>query len=80
MWWFRYYCIVYENASGGRPDSAGLEALGKRLRLPQKAVLLMRTRARLDKQVLSFEEPGSPFVALLPHVRAARLTVCASYW
>ncbi len=35
------------------PGSAGLEALAKRLRLPHKAVLLMRTRARLDKQVLS---------------------------
>jgi hypothetical protein len=28
----------------------------KGLRLPHKAVLLMRTRARLDKQVLSLEE------------------------
>ncbi len=30
--------------------------LAKRLRLPHKAVLLMRTRARPDKQVLSLEE------------------------
>ena len=30
--------------------------LAKRLRLPNKAVLLMRTRARPDKQVLSLEE------------------------
>jgi predicted amidophosphoribosyltransferase len=30
--------------------------LAKRLRLPHKAVLLMRTRARPDKQVLSFVE------------------------
>ena len=30
--------------------------LAKKLRLPHKAVLLMRTRARPDKQVLSLEE------------------------
>ena len=30
--------------------------LAKRLQLPHKAVLLMRTRARPDKQVLSLEE------------------------
>jgi ComF family protein len=30
--------------------------LAKRLRLPHRAVLLMRTRARPDKQVLSLEE------------------------
>ena len=30
--------------------------LSKRLRLPHKAVLLMRTRPRPDKQVLSLEE------------------------
>jgi len=39
-------------------DQAALlsEPLAKRLRLPHKAVLLMRTRARPDKQVLSLEE------------------------
>jgi competence protein ComFC len=59
--------------------------LSKRLRLPNKAVLLMRTRARPDKQVLSLEErwesvrgafatrPGS-------QVQAAKLTIYASYW
>src|SRR5438309_6701310 len=30
--------------------------LAKRLRLPHKAVLLVRTRARPDKQVMSLEE------------------------
>jgi predicted amidophosphoribosyltransferase len=53
--------------------------LAKKLRLPYKAVLLMRTRARPDKQVLSLEERWSPFVALLPHVQAAKLTIHASY-
>jgi ComF family protein len=32
------------------------EPLARKLRLPHKAVLLMRTRARPDKQVLSLEE------------------------
>jgi hypothetical protein len=51
-----------------------------KLGLPHKSALLMRTRLRLDKQVLSLEERGPRFVALLPHVQAARLTVNASYW
>ena len=54
--------------------------LAKRLRLPHKAVLLMRTRARADKQALSLENDGRPCVALLPHVRASKLTIYASYW
>jgi hypothetical protein len=32
------------------------------------------------EQALSFAERGSPFVALLPHVQAAKLTISASYW
>ena len=54
--------------------------LAKRLRLPHKAVLLMRTRARPDKQALSLGNDGRQCVALLPHVRASKLTIYASYW
>jgi predicted amidophosphoribosyltransferase len=53
----RYRCIVNKNGSGGYNQAALLsKPLAKRLRLPHKAVLLMRTRARPDKQVLSLEE------------------------
>ena len=54
--------------------------LAKKLRLPHKAVLLVRTRARPDKQVLSLEERWGLCVALLPHTQAAKLTIYASYW
>jgi hypothetical protein len=50
---------------------------------PESCVWLvrrMRAWPSPNKQVLSFEERGSPFVALLPHVRAAKLTINASYW
>jgi hypothetical protein len=36
-----------------------------------------------NRHVLIFKSAGSPFVALLPHVRdvqAAKLTIRASYW
>src|SRR5260370_26259746 len=41
----------------GYTEAAGVsKPLAKRLRLPHKAVLLRRTRARPDKQVLTLEE------------------------
>jgi predicted amidophosphoribosyltransferase len=54
--------------------------LAKRLGLPHRAVLLMRTRARPDKQCSVSRNAGSLFVAFLPHVQAAKLTIYASYW
>jgi hypothetical protein len=54
--------------------------LAKRLRLPNKAVLLMRTRARPDSEFSLWKKDGSPYVALLPHVQAPKLTIYASYW
>ena len=57
------------------------KSLATRLRLPHKALLLMRTKARPDKRILTLEErwesvrgafatrPGSP-----------KLTIFASYW
>lgn len=57
--------------------------LAKRLRLPHKALLFMRTRARPDKRILSLEERWESVCgafAARPIVRAARLTAFASYW
>jgi len=50
-----------------------------RMAIAMARVLLMRTRARPEKQILTLEERWSPCVALLPHVPAARLTTSASY-
>jgi len=47
---------------------------------PVRLLLLMRARARPNKQVLGFEGRASPFVAVLPQVEAAKLTISASYW
>jgi predicted amidophosphoribosyltransferase len=54
--------------------------LAKRLRLPHESVLLMRTRARPGNAFSLSRRGGSPYVALLPHVQAAKLTIYASYW
>src|SRR5258708_3822742 len=43
-------------ARGSNTAAIVSKPLAKRLRLPHKAVLLMRTRARPDKRVLSLEE------------------------
>jgi predicted amidophosphoribosyltransferase len=55
--------------------------LAKRLGLPYKSVLLTPAIAPARKSICSLStSAGSPFVALLPHVRAAKLTIYASYW
>ena len=63
-------------------NQAGLvsKPLSRKLGLPHQAVLLMRTKPRPNKQILAWRNGGSPFVALLPHVRAAKLTISAFYW
>jgi hypothetical protein len=48
--------------------------------LPYKSVLLTRIWPRPHKHIITLEERRSPFVALLPHVQAAKLTIYASYW
>src|SRR5437016_9443168 len=55
-WWFQYRCIASETGSGYNQAALLSMPLAKRLRLPHKAVLLIRTQARLKKQVLSLEE------------------------
>jgi predicted amidophosphoribosyltransferase len=54
--------------------------LAKRLKLPHQGVLLVRIRPRPDKHLLTSDESWRRFVLLLPHVQAAKLTSCASYW
>ncbi len=53
--------------------------LARRLGLPYRSVLLMRTKPRPDKHILATRNAGSPYVALLPHAEAAKLTIYASY-
>jgi len=65
---------------GYNPAAQLSKPLAKRLRLPRKAVLLVPMRAHSDQQVLSLEERWGLYVALLPHARAAKLTIYASYW
>ena len=56
--------------------------LARKLGLPHRAALPMRTRPRrvLASGCLARKNAGSRFVAILPHVRAAKLTINASYW
>ncbi len=69
-----------ERERGYKQAAQFSKPLAKRLRLPRKAVLLVRTRAHPDKQLLSLEERWGLCVALLPHAQAAKLTIYASYW
>jgi len=55
--------------------------LAKRLKFPPEGVvLLVRKRPRPDKHLVTSRERRSRFVALLPHIQAAKLTIDASYW
>jgi predicted amidophosphoribosyltransferase len=54
--------------------------LAKRLKLRHRAVWLMRKRPDPTSISSAGRSAGSRCVALLPHVRAAKLTNYASYW
>jgi predicted amidophosphoribosyltransferase len=51
--------------------------LARKLGVPYRAVLLVRTKPRPGKYSLSLEEPGTRYVPLLPHVQAGKLTTYA---
>jgi hypothetical protein len=58
-----------------------LRPLSMQLDLPTQSLLLVRAKPETGQTCCSASsQGGSWFVALLPHVQAAKLTIYASYW